>query len=158
MKNFTKTSTAIIVLVVIGLIGLVVYGVSDKNVVTLCKIEKDGVNIKYEYEHEEGSDDLIKITSTSKTNYVEYNWTKESALEQLEAYAKSIEGEGIEYTYKVDGDYMIEILVIDLEKADLVYMSELNYISRPADGVNVVSLSETVKNAKSLGASCEIEK
>lgn len=154
MRKIVTLSTVIVIAIAVVLGGFFVY---NRNEVTECTIEGDTVTINYVYESEKGSDNLVKITSESETKFKEFNWTEEDAIDQLDKYAESINGEGVDYKYNINGDLMVESLVIDLEKADLVYMSELNYISRPADDSDVVSLEETVKSVESLGASCKVK-
>ena len=110
---------------------------------------KKNSRITYEYKNDE-----LLIQQINNTFYYEpIGLTKDTAKEQTEAYAKSIEGiKGLTHKIEYKDDYLTEKLTIDFSKADIEELQSKQLLQTSGNQkADYISYKETAKLLEKAG-------
>ena len=101
-----------------------------------------------------GKGDELLINETNNTFYYKpVGLTKDTAKEQTEAYAKSIEGiKGLTHKIEYKDDYLTEKLTIDFSKADIEELQSKQLLQTSGNQkADYISYKETAKLLEKAG-------
>lgn len=141
-------------LVALTLVGLVGCSSGSKTKTTTCTLEQSYVKIKYTYESD--GDKLKKMTIDKTIDTSKLNQSEEDLQAVADEFKDLYDIDGMTYKTTIKDDKFIEVIKIDMDKADIDELAEVKVVDKSEnEKATHLSLKKTLETIEAVGATCK---
>lgn len=131
---------------------LLLVGCAKKETTTICALTQENVKVVNTIVAQD--DQVIKQTLENEINYKNLELTKEDVIELAGEYVDSYDLEGLNYSFEVNDESLLETITIDYSTANIQELMNIGLIESIEDA-KYISLKETLETLKDTGFICE---